>query len=261
MHITTKPEKILPFRIRGYELDIFHCSFEQVVNWGSPALRSTFWRCYLPVTAGAALHSSARTWPLRKDEGIILPPDCPVRGQADTAFTLYYVHFNCSIRLTSPLPFAFAVPDGIRTYLKNAVEERNETFFRAGVLQLVAGALGAIPEHKMRGPLRDQRTGQAYRIMKENIDAKLKNADLARQLNMSEASLLRLFQDTVGVPPQKEYLRLRLNHAAALLQHSRKSIEQIAAECGFWDRNHFTRVFTREWKVSPAKYRKSSTPL
>ncbi len=54
---------------------------------------------------------------------------------------------------------------------------------------------------------------------------------------------------------------IRLNHAATLLRETTKSIEEVADACGFWDRNHFTRTFTREWKTPPAHYRRSATPV
>jgi AraC family transcriptional regulator len=78
---------------------------------------------------------------------------------------------------------------------------------------------------------------------------------------MSEASLLRLFRTSGAASPQKDYLRIRLNHAATLLRETTKSIEEVADACGFWDRNHFTRTFTREWKTPPAHYRRSATPV
>ncbi|MFO7820697.1 MAG: AraC family transcriptional regulator [Lentisphaeria bacterium] len=247
-----------PLRTRAYEVDIFHCAFDIVENWGEPVLRNNFWRCYLPLTDGASLHSAEQKWSMRKDAGIIIPPDCPVQGYADVPFTLYYAHFNCSIRLMHSTPSTFKIDPTIRAALDQAATQHDEPLFRGAVLQFVSAAIASLPASRIRNQSRDRRTGKAYRIMNEHIDTKLGNAELARQLHMSETSLLRLFRDNVGSSPHKEHLRIRLNHAAALLQHSEKSLEQIADECGFCDSNHFTRVFTREWKIPPGRYRRST---
>lgn len=261
MHIPVTNPKIFPLRTRGHALDIFHCSYDVVEHWGEPVLRNTFWRCYLPVTEGASIVSSRKTWPMRANEAIIIPPDCPVTGHADTPFTLFYAHFNCSIRLAESTPSTVTVSPSIRHDLDLTVTRQTESRFRMAMLSLVSSALTSLPEANISNFPIDPLTGRACRIMKEHIDRRLRNADLARLLNISEASLLRVFRATLGVSPGKEHLRIRLNHAAELLRMTGKSIEQIAEECGFWDRNHFTRVFTREWKTPPANYRKSATSL
>jgi AraC-like DNA-binding protein len=250
-----------PFCSAGYNLDIFRCAFDTVEQWGEPILRNTFWRCYLPVDGGMSLRAATTHWSLRADEGVLIPPECDVRGHAVDTFTLFYAHFDCTLALTESTPLLFTVPASIREALHTAASTGNKTALRMATLQLVVTGLASIPADTIAEAVVDRRMERAYGIMKEHIDTRLTNTELARQLNLSEASLLRLFRDTVGVSPQKELLRLRLNHAATLLQQTTRSIERIASECGFWDRNHFTRVFTREWKTPPATYRKSATAL
>lgn len=250
-----------PLRSKGPQLDLFLCAFDVVSRWGKPVLRDSYWRCYLPITEGASLRSSEQTRPLRVNEVVIIPPDCSIQGDAETAFTLYYAHFNCSIRLREAVVYTSPGDPDIRAALDEAVARQNECQLGMAMLKLVSSAMGSIPEHDLQRPGMDDRTEKAYRIMKEHLHTRLDNRDLARQLNMSEASLLRLFRTTAGRSPQKEHLRLRLNHAAERLRNTGESLDRIADECGFWDRNHFTRVFTREWKIPPARYRHSATAL
>ena len=243
----------------GYQVDVLHCALEIVESWGEPPLRGTFWRCYLPIAieGEASVRSARRSWPLQVGEAMVIPPDCPVTGHAPDPFTLHYAHFSSSLRLTDAAPLSFRPDSAIRAALDAAVERDDKPLFRAAILQLVTAAIASIPSASIRSPLRDSRVARAYDIMNRHLSTKLKNADIARPLGMSETSLLRLFRETVGASPQREHLRLRLNHAAYLLRHTDNSIEEIADECGFWDRNHFTRIFSREWKTSPAKYRSS----
>ncbi len=242
-------------------LDIFLCAFETVEQWGEPVLRNTFWRCYLPIDEGMSLRSPTEHWSLPAEEGALIPPECDIRGHAAGAFTLFYAHFDCTLTLTESIPLSFTVPEGVRQALHVAAASGTEEILRMASLQLVVTGLASIPLSAITEAVVDQTVERAYGIMKEHLDTKLTNAELARRVNLSEASLLRHFRNTIGISPQKELQRLRLNHAATLLQQTGKSIENIAAECGFWDRNHFTRVFTREWKTPPAAYRRSATAL
>jgi AraC-like DNA-binding protein len=259
MHIPVTAGAPTPMRIRGHEIDISFCALDVVSRWGNPSLRNSFWRCYLPITEGASIRSATADWPMHVNEVMLIPSDCPVSGHSDEPFALYYAHFNCSISLTTSIPSILTVPPWIRNALDKAAAGRHEFTFKTVMLQLVAYSLEAIDPALIRTPLTDKRIESARQIMKENLNTRLANRDLARMLNMSEASLLRLFRAAAGISPQKEHLHIRLNHAAALLQNTDKSIEQIASECGFWDRNHFTRVFTSEWKTPPARYRSSAT--
>ena len=185
----------------------------------------------------------------------------PVRGEAEGPFSLYYAHFNCSIQLKESVVSTSRVRPDLRRELDRAVLARSQSRLQLAMLQLVAGALAALPESNLRGPITDARAARACELMQAHLHTRLSNRELALQLGISESALLRLFRETLGVSPQKEHLRLRLNHAAALLQQTNQSIEQVAAACGFWDRNHFTRLFTREWQIPPGRYRRSSTPL
>jgi AraC-like DNA-binding protein len=262
MHNPVRGGSFEPLRIKGYSLDVFICTFDTVVNWGEPTLRNTFWRCYLPTTYGASIRSARREWLMTPGEAIVIPPDCAVRGHADSPFTLYYAHFNCSVRTRRPAtPVVFKpVPELLRR-LADAVSHRSDHLLRAAMGVLTALSIDSIPHENILTPLADERLDNAYRLMKERIDERIPNSVLAGALHMSEASLLRLFRASIGSSPQKEHMRLRLNHAAELLRSTDESIEHIAEATGFWDRNHLTRAFTSEYHNPPALYRSQSTQL
>jgi len=72
----------------------------------------------------------------------------------------------------------------------------------------------------------------------------------------AEAIAWDVWQQT-GRTPQDFIRKKRVENASRLLYHSDQSIKQISAECGFNDRYYFTRVFSREMGISPARYRKN----
>jgi AraC family transcriptional regulator len=48
---------------------------------------------------------------------------------------------------------------------------------------------------------------------------------------------------------------LRVEWAAAEILSGHRSLAEIAAEAGFADQSHFTRVFRRQVGVTPGEYR------
>ena len=55
--------------------------------------------------------------------------------------------------------------------------------------------------------------------------------------------------------PYQFLLRLKMNHAAELLQKSGTLVKQVAEECGFKEPFHFSRVFASVFGVSPTHFR------
>lgn len=49
--------------------------------------------------------------------------------------------------------------------------------------------------------------------------------------------------------------RVRLFHAAELLETTELSVKEVAAEAGFGSQSYFTRQFTKQFEISPAAYR------
>jgi AraC-like DNA-binding protein len=257
MYKTANSSNLEAFGTNGIGVTVLACQYQSVADWGTPLLRNSFWRCYIPVTSGASLLFKGKTMPLVRDQGVIIPPETPVHGMAAGPFSIYYVHFRCTLQLSEPDPVPFPVEASIRRALDQAVNNREPSSFRKAALQLVAAGIAVLPPENLTPFISDSRITRARDIMGHCLDSRISNRELAARLHMSDTSLLRLFRETVGLSPQKEHLRLRLNHAATLLQQTDESIDHIAESCGFCDRNHFTRTFTREWQITPARYRRA----
>jgi transcriptional regulator GlxA family with amidase domain len=96
------------------------------------------------------------------------------------------------------------------------------------------------------------------RIESHLADA-LPNKVLADACCLSEDYFIRRFKECVGESPAHYIQRRRVETAANRLLFSADSIEQIAAECGFGNRFHFTRVFNNRLGIAPATFRKAGT--
>jgi AraC-like DNA-binding protein len=78
--------------------------------------------------------------------------------------------------------------------------------------------------------------------------------DTAKAAGMSPFHLLRVFTKTTGQTPHEFLIQKRVDNARELLA-SALPLARIAAECGFADQSHMTRLFRRQHGVTPGKYR------
>lgn len=101
---------------------------------------------------------------------------------------------------------------------------------------------------------RSDRFADLIEFATSNLRNRLSVAELAQQARMSERNFSRRFSADVGMPPAKFVEKLRVDHAAQLLQHDRIPLSKIQAEAGFANEEHMRRAFQRQLGVSPSSY-------
>jgi AraC-like DNA-binding protein len=79
--------------------------------------------------------------------------------------------------------------------------------------------------------------------------------EFARRCGLDPSYLCRLFQLYGHETPYHFLLRLKMHHAATLLQYSGVSVKEAASAVGFADQMHFSRVFRKILKVAPTTLR------
>ena len=77
--------------------------------------------------------------------------------------------------------------------------------------------------------------------------------ELAAAAGISREQLVRSFHKSVGMPPHKYLLHVRVEKAKTLLE-SGSSVTAVAFEVGFYDQSHLTRWFKRFVGTTPAAY-------
>lgn len=98
---------------------------------------------------------------------------------------------------------------------------------------------------------------QAKRYIDDNLDNELTLMTVSRHLHISSRHLTRLFQENLGQSFVHYIQERRVQLATQLLLNEHTPIKDIAMQCGFQSVHYFTRIFTRELGVSPAKFRRS----
>ena len=82
--------------------------------------------------------------------------------------------------------------------------------------------------------------------------------DLSALVELSPFHFNRLFSKSLGVPPHRFQLLLKIDKAKRLLSDMPFSIGEIAHTCGFADQSHLTRHFRSVTGVTPGQYRNAT---
>jgi transcriptional regulator GlxA family with amidase domain len=102
-----------------------------------------------------------------------------------------------------------------------------------------------------RGPLKDLPDW-----ILDHLDSELSVDSLAARLAMSPRNFARVFLRETGVTPAKFVERARVERARRSLEESRRSMDEVAGECGFGSAERMRRTFRRHLRVVPHDYRK-----
>jgi transcriptional regulator GlxA family with amidase domain len=104
----------------------------------------------------------------------------------------------------------------------------------------------------------DPLIGQAQRWLQERFAEKPRMADLASALGISERTLTRRFEATLGTTPLGYLQSVRIEVAKGMLARSIQKIERIAYLVGYSDTKFFTRLFQDRTGLSPSAFRRQA---
>lgn len=79
-------------------------------------------------------------------------------------------------------------------------------------------------------------------------------AALAKEAQMSEPKLRKLFRQTFGRSVFDYYQTLRMQEAARLLKEQHLTVSEVGYQVGFTNLSHFARVFEQHLGLKPKKY-------
>lgn len=102
----------------------------------------------------------------------------------------------------------------------------------------------------------DGRFGPLLHHIRGHLRDRLSITDLARVSCMSPRNFSRMFKEEVGTAPAKAVERLRVDTARAALESGGRSIQRVAAACGFGDPERMRRSFLRVLGAPPSALRR-----
>lgn len=115
------------------------------------------------------------------------------------------------------------------------------------------GALGNRPPIRAMTPARLRRV-RSY--IEENLDSEVCLEDMAACVGLSPSHFSRAFRAETGMSPYAWVVQARVERVKGQLLNSRKSLAEIALDCGFASQSHMTQTFSRTVGIPPARWRR-----
>lgn len=97
---------------------------------------------------------------------------------------------------------------------------------------------------------------KAVSFIQSNYCNPIKVTDVADYVCINRSYLYTLFQNSMGMSPQRFLTTFRITKAAELLQLTSLPVESIALSCGYQDPLVFTKAFRQMKQMSPSAFRK-----
>ena len=107
---------------------------------------------------------------------------------------------------------------------------------------------------------RDPYIGRALVLLHGRMAHPWTISDLACNVGLSRSAFIDRFSQLLSVPPMTYLTRLRMHLAARALVTSAMNMPAIAAQVGYESEAAFSRAFSRELGMPPARYRSMNKP-
>jgi len=103
---------------------------------------------------------------------------------------------------------------------------------------------------------------EAVSLVTKHIDAhynqQLKLDAMAELVHCSSRQLQRWFKQQKQLGPMEYVIKVRMSHAAQLLQHTAATIHEIALSTGYRDMYYFSKAFKKYYGIAPLDYRRAA---
>jgi AraC family transcriptional regulator of arabinose operon len=147
--------------------------------------------------------------------------------------------------------------EALFTEVRRALEDDYAELSLLFAAQALAHLMGWMIRLRTRHPAPDARRRVRATLlhMKRRLSLPHSVDALAARAELSPSRYSELVRQLTGYPPKEYLTRLRMHRAAQLLDTTAMSVQQVAAQIGFPDPLHFSRVFRRINEQSPSHYR------
>jgi AraC-like DNA-binding protein len=107
----------------------------------------------------------------------------------------------------------------------------------------------------VKGGLPGWRLKYALELLESDLTKTPSLAELARSLRIHPTSFCRAFKQSTGLSPHRYLLAHRINRAKEMMKSQKRTLTEIAFDCGFKSSSQFSIVFKRITGVSPRIHR------
>ena len=194
--------------------------------------------------------------------------DCskPHRYETEKDWKYWFIHISGTgipfiyeqLELLSPNGVILNHPDTIAKLFHRIVElttkEYSTSISKQGLL--IHNMLHVLIEASQETIISKPYFSDIFSFIEENYNEQITVDDLAEIAHMSKYYFMRQFKKLTGDSPYHYIMNFRINQSKLLLNHTDKSICEIAKLCGFLDESNFINQFRKHTGNTPAEYRK-----
>lgn len=101
----------------------------------------------------------------------------------------------------------------------------------------------------------DSLVHRAQHWLQKQMRQDVRISDMARELNVSERTVIRRFNAVLDQSPLNYLQSLRIDAARGLLEAGDLTVEKVAEQVGYSDTSSFSRLFKEKVGMSPGAYR------
>ncbi|TDS06800.1 helix-turn-helix domain-containing protein [Sphingobacterium paludis] len=281
-------------KFKEINIKLLCCRYWILNEWDCLDLSVPFWRIYYNSIEGAKIRFQNQLVLLNKRTLVIIPPNTAFAGflsdedspktseniagrqftetddigsiGANSKVDHLFMHFTLGFPMDYAKPGIYALKKNaeqnmlVEQIIQTCIQRNHFSFFdclkiNALISSCVLQLESILPEAY---PI-DQRISSVMKFIEHNKNRSLSNQEFASMVNMAPNSFARLFKNCTGVTIQQYVAKKKIENALDLIHHSNKNIDEIAYECGFADRFHFSKCFKKNMHVNPSYYKKNLT--
>lgn len=181
------------------------------------------------------------------------------------------VYFNhvlkqapCALRLARPeLPVLFSFQETLTPFFKNQLELSVHRTVQLELIALIhftiASVFREMEKYQLEETEQIAKLMPALEFITRNYKKPVSLKQLAESCCLSPNYFHRLFTTAFGLSPLNYIRKMRLEEAIRQLVYTKKSVKEVAYDTGFEDESYFSRTFSRNYGMSPGRYRKENS--
>ena len=155
--------------------------------------------------------------------------------------------------------FDLKFPSYAEKIFKTAFEECGKETSEEIALSTFLSILPLISSTNSPAPVERGYFEAAVSLMKRNHYRSISMESIAREINISEKHLCRLFKEKSGMSPKQYMTELRMEAAKKMLLQSDLRVKEIAQIEGYSSQGAFSQAFTAYFGISPTEMKANNS--
>lgn len=220
------------------------------------------------VEGSATFTLNGKSYPLKKYDGFIIPPDTKssLKTEANKPCKYYYIGFGgkqlpyilgkCGLGINRPI-FRYDRDEALHQCMLDLCRElrylREYSLSITGFLYLFFDRLTSSQRSYPPGTV--SRIEKAKQYIRLNLHQNIKVSDVSDYLEISTSQLYRIFKKETDLSPLQYITDLKIEEGCNLIKKTGLALKDVCFELGFKYESHFFMQFKKITGITPTEYR------